>query len=241
MKTYDAERCGSGAADSGSEARADAVCRRLQPVVRPGLTERQRLVAPLAATALPRWAHRGDARAHDAPLHLVCMRPPYEGCGPDQSNGICLLDLPAQSHWNPGVVTKLAVALPQVATCPGPTSEPGGFSICTRCPGGVIGPVNASACATTLPGTSARQKARSLATSNVMGTTSMPSASGAPKMADNRAGTPPACPLKTVWRASCCWALARASRKSQSLKSVACPAQRLPSKLSTSTRLRPSS
>ena len=31
-----AERCGSGATDSGSEARADAVCRRLQPVVRPG-------------------------------------------------------------------------------------------------------------------------------------------------------------------------------------------------------------
>src|SRR5262245_11095422 len=31
-----AERCGSGAADSGSEARADAVCRRLQPVVRQG-------------------------------------------------------------------------------------------------------------------------------------------------------------------------------------------------------------
>src|SRR2546427_10559687 len=30
----EAERCGSGAANSGSEGRADAVCRRLQPVVR---------------------------------------------------------------------------------------------------------------------------------------------------------------------------------------------------------------
>jgi hypothetical protein len=30
----DAQRCGSGAADSGSDAGADTVCRRLQPVVR---------------------------------------------------------------------------------------------------------------------------------------------------------------------------------------------------------------
>jgi hypothetical protein len=34
LLSIEAERCGSGAANSGSEARADAVCRRLQPVVR---------------------------------------------------------------------------------------------------------------------------------------------------------------------------------------------------------------
>jgi hypothetical protein len=42
----DAERCGSGAAKSGSEARADAVCRRLQPVVRCGTGVEERPVVP---------------------------------------------------------------------------------------------------------------------------------------------------------------------------------------------------
>src|SRR6266850_1734064 len=77
--------------------------------------------------------------------------------GPVQSNGICLLDLPAQFHWNPWASTWLTVALPQVQTCPGPTSDPGGFRSWTRAPGGVVGPDRASAAATTLPGISARQ------------------------------------------------------------------------------------
>jgi hypothetical protein len=32
---FSTERCGSGAAESGSDVGADAVSRRLQPVVRP--------------------------------------------------------------------------------------------------------------------------------------------------------------------------------------------------------------
>jgi hypothetical protein len=67
------------------------------------------------------------------------MPPYYEGSGPDQSKGICLLDLPSASHFSPKASTLCVVALPQVATCPGPTSEPGAFSNCTRWPGGVIG------------------------------------------------------------------------------------------------------
>src|SRR6516225_9363112 len=150
---------------------------------------------------------------------------------------MCLLDLPSASHFSPKASTLCVVALPQVATCPGPTSEPGAFSNCTlwpggvigpvnasarvatcpgptsdpgafsNCtlwPGGVIGPVNASARADTLPGTSARQEARSLATSKSIGTTSIPSTSGGPQIADRRAGVPPACPLNTVCSASCC-------------------------------------
>ena len=83
--------------------------------------------------------------------------PYYEGSGPDQSNGMCLLDLPSASHFSPKASTLCVVALPQVATCPTPTSEPGAFSNCTLWPGGVVGPVNASARADTLLGTSARQ------------------------------------------------------------------------------------
>src|ERR671917_893078 len=77
--------------------------------------------------------------------------------GPLQSKGMCLLDLPSHSHLNPKPSTRSAVALPQVATCPGPTSLPGGLSSCTRCPSGVVGPVRASALATTLSGISALQ------------------------------------------------------------------------------------
>jgi hypothetical protein len=47
--------------------------------------------------------------------------------GPDQSKGMCLLDLPSHSHSKPKASTRSAVALPQVATVPdGPTSLPGG-------------------------------------------------------------------------------------------------------------------
>jgi len=75
------------------------------------------------------------------------------GDSTDQSNGMCLLDLPSASHSKPRASTLCVVACPQVATCPGPTSEPG---IWTRYPGGVIGPVNASARADT----SARQEGK---------------------------------------------------------------------------------
>jgi hypothetical protein len=43
------------------------------------------------------------------------------------------------------------VDFPHVAVVPGPTSLPGGLIVCASLPGGVIGPVNASAFANTLP------------------------------------------------------------------------------------------
>src|SRR5919107_778799 len=89
--------------------------------------------------------------------------------GPLHSNGICLLDLPFHSHLKPIAATSSATAVPHVATVPGPTSLPGGLSVCTRFPGGVIGPVNASALATIFPGISALQEERLSATSNLIG------------------------------------------------------------------------
>src|SRR5918995_6136092 len=65
--------------------------------------------------------------------------------GPAHSNGMCLLDLPFHSHLKPIASTSLAKALPHVATVPGPVSLPGGLSVCTLLPGGVMSPVNASA------------------------------------------------------------------------------------------------
>src|SRR5882762_3246162 len=123
----EAERCASAA--PGSRSVAEAGGRRLQAVVRLGCSI------------------------------AFSLRPAKQTsqAGPVQSNGMCLLDLPAQFHWNPWASTWLAVALPQVATCPGPTSDPGGFRSWTRAPGGVVGPDSASAAATTLPGISARQ------------------------------------------------------------------------------------
>ena len=120
------------------------------------------------------------------------MRPAQDGAGPDQSNGMCLLDFPSARHLRPMASTLAVFDLPQVATWPGPTSEPGGLSVCTRLPRGVVGPVNASACAVTLPGTSARQKERSLATSKVMGTSSIPMGCGMPQIASKWAVTPAA-------------------------------------------------
>src|ERR671925_2326683 len=86
--------------------------------------------------------------------------------GPLQSNGICLLDLPFLFHSKrtSGALTSSATALPHVATVPGPTSLPGGLSVCTRLPVGVIGPAKGSAFATTFPGISALQYERSSAT-----------------------------------------------------------------------------
>jgi hypothetical protein len=57
-----------------------------------------------------------------------------ESHGPLQSNGICLLDLPFHSHLKPIASTSLAMALPHVATVPGPVSLPGGLIVCTRLP-----------------------------------------------------------------------------------------------------------
>jgi hypothetical protein len=77
--------------------------------------------------------------------------------GPLQLNGICLLDLPFLSHLNPIASTSSATAVPHVATPPGSTSLPGGLIVCTLLPWGVVGPVNASAFATTFPDISALQ------------------------------------------------------------------------------------
>jgi hypothetical protein len=80
-----------------------------------------------------------------------------EGHGPLQSNGISLLDLPFHSHLKPIASTSSVIALPHVAVVPGPVSLPGALIVCTLFPGGVIGPDNASAFATILPGISALQ------------------------------------------------------------------------------------
>src|ERR671931_2373465 len=80
--------------------------------------------------------------------------------GPLHSNGICLLDLPFLSHLKPIASTSSATAFPHVATAPaapGPTSLPGGLIVWTLLPGGVVGPVKASAFANTFPGISALQ------------------------------------------------------------------------------------
>src|SRR3989442_1293795 len=63
---------------------------------------------------------------------------------------MCLLDRPFHSHFMPKPSARSAVAVPQVATPLGPTSQPGGLSVCTRCPGRVVGPVKASALAVAL-------------------------------------------------------------------------------------------
>src|SRR5437660_80036 len=104
---------------------------------------------PRTTTRLPMMtdlaAGLGGARRTAAP------RPGQDGPGPDQSNGICLLDVPTKSNVKPSASARCAVPFPHVATCPGPTSLPGGLSSCTRCPGGGGGPANASALARILP------------------------------------------------------------------------------------------
>jgi hypothetical protein len=64
--------------------------------------------------------------------------------------------------------------------------------VCTRFPAGVVGPERAFALPATLPGISARQYARSSATSNLMGTNSTPRNS--PILPAKIAGHPPAWP-----------------------------------------------
>src|SRR5919206_4782542 len=116
--------------------------------------------------------------------------------GPLQSNGIYLLDLPFHSHLKPIASTLSITAVPHVATAPGPTSLPGGLRVMTRLPGGVIGPDKASAFATTFPGISALQEARSSATLNLIGAKSRPRRS--PMSFANSAMNPPAFPPKTI-------------------------------------------
>src|SRR4026209_907282 len=98
----------------------------------------------------------------------------YPNVGPVQSKGMCLLDLSDQLHWKPNPWTSLVAVFPHVMICPGPTSDPGGLWSCTRDPAGVVGPASASANAFNFPGISARQYARSLATSNWIGRNSRP-------------------------------------------------------------------
>src|SRR5207248_8566072 len=63
--------------------------------------------------------------------------------GPRQSNGMCLLDWPLRFHLKPKLSARSTFAVPHVATPPGPTSDPGGLIVCTRLPGGVVGPLSA--------------------------------------------------------------------------------------------------
>src|SRR5215210_7263969 len=97
-------------------------------------------------------------KAHQNLQFWLCPLSSFHGSqGPVQSNGMCLLDLPFQSHLKPIASTSSAKALPHVATVPGPVSLPGGLRVCTLLPCGVMGPVNASALATTLSCISALQ------------------------------------------------------------------------------------
>src|SRR5687767_14526348 len=84
--------------------------------------------------------------------------------GPDQSKPMCLLERPVRSHLNPNASALSAVAVPYVATPPGPVSEPSALCTCTRLPGGVVGPPSASALDFNLPGISARHDAKSSST-----------------------------------------------------------------------------
>jgi len=70
---------------------------------------------------------------------------------------MCLLDLPFHSHLKLNASTSFVIALPHVATVPGPVSLPGALIVWTHLPEGVISPVRASALAITFPGTSALQ------------------------------------------------------------------------------------
>ena len=63
----------------------------------------------------------------------------------------------------------ISLALPQVATVPGPTSLPGALRVCTRLPGGVIGLSKLRLYSAIFPGIVALQDARSSATSNLIG------------------------------------------------------------------------
>jgi hypothetical protein len=62
-----------------------------------------------------------------------------------------LLDLPFFSHLKPIASTSSVIAAPHVATVPVATSLPGALRVCTLFPGGVIGPVSASAFASIFP------------------------------------------------------------------------------------------
>ena len=63
--------------------------------------------------------------------------------GPAQSNGMCLLEFVVHWKLKPNASTEQIVDLPQVTSCPGPVSEPGGFMSCGYFPGRLVGPVRA--------------------------------------------------------------------------------------------------
>ena len=69
----------------------------------------------------------------------------------------CWTCLPLRLAMKPPPFGSLSAPSSDTAT----TSLPGAFRSCTRCPSGVVGPVSASAAASTLPGIVARQYARS--------------------------------------------------------------------------------
>src|SRR5947208_10507385 len=95
---------------------------------------------------------RGRTPRGAYPRRASCRQRGGDQPGPLQLNGMCLLDCPLRSHLNPNASARSTCDFPHVATALGPTSEPGGFNVCTRCPGNVVGPVSASAFASTLPG-----------------------------------------------------------------------------------------
>ena len=80
---------------------------------------------------------RGDFLGHDRQGHRLEQDRGAEGRQ--------LLERPGQLHFRPNASTSSSLAVPQVATWPGPTSAPGALWTCTRAPSGVVGPVSASA------------------------------------------------------------------------------------------------
>src|SRR5215831_13348674 len=75
MALSEAERCGSGAADSGSEGRADAGSRRLQPVVGRSGPALLRTLAPQLPFGVL-WGHAARNKLSKAlNLPLIAYRP----------------------------------------------------------------------------------------------------------------------------------------------------------------------
>src|SRR6202049_3339938 len=87
---------------------------------------------------------------------------------------MCLLGFVV--HWDLklNASKEHTAALPQVTTCPGPVSEPGGFISCGYLPGRLVGPARALAQAFTLPAISVPHWAWSGAISKVIRARSTP-------------------------------------------------------------------
>jgi hypothetical protein len=96
---------------------------------------------------------------------------------------MCLLERPERLQLRPKASASSVVAVPKVATAPGPTSAPGGSVTVVSFPSTEVGPLSGSTSAFALPGISAPQRERSSAISTLVSATSIPSMS--PRLAAN--------------------------------------------------------